>query len=99
MVVAVKLFVFACLRDQLQVDRGMEVSIEENNWSSSNELKMHLLNLLQKIGSNSTEQKQHQIVNPKTIMLAINEKFVEPNEEISLSNEDIIALIPPVSGG
>lgn len=34
-----------------------------------------------------------------TIKLALNENYIEWNDELTLKNGDEIAIIPPISGG
>lgn len=35
----------------------------------------------------------------KTAMLAVNQKYVDRDEDMAISSQDEIAVIPPVSGG
>lgn len=102
MVVAIKLYVFASLCDHFQVKRENFISIHRDSWLNADELKNHLLNQLETISqSNKLDKlKEQQAIDPRTIMLAINEVLVDSSDgQIALFNNDIVALIPPVSGG
>lgn len=101
--ISIKLYIFASLKDALSEKNKIEIDLEQTEWSSDDELKIHLLNVLKKRwmikhGQFGTRQPPD-IPSSQTFMLAINEKYVNPNESIELMNKDEIALIPPITGG
>lgn len=101
----VRLHVFAHLRDSFAEDSLIEIFLDKSSWTSDEELKLELLRILENRWQNRTsstsasQAKPIQNISPKILMLAINEKYVEPGREISLNKGDDVALIPPVSGG
>lgn len=99
--IEVKLYVFAHLRDVFQVDRETKVVLSRCHWQSVNELKCEILNILKsnKIREVGADKAEARTVSPGTIMLAINEELIEHHDKINIANTDILALIPPVSGG
>lgn len=90
MAVTIKLFVFAHLRDKLSVDGEIQITLPKAEWPSSDELKLELLRTLHL----NVDQGWH-----SSIMLALNEEFLYPDTRVCLKAGDVIALIPPVSGG
>lgn len=97
--ITIKLYVFAYLRDLFEVSRETDISLDKSEWISSDELKCKLLDILWKKRHNSIDPSCVSPVSPDTIMLAVNEEFVDPGVEIKLIQNDVVALIPPVSGG
>lgn len=94
----VKLYVFAYLRDVFAVEREVKVVLKRSKWDSVEELKKEILNTLW-LNRVSKTESEVESVSPSTIMLAMNEKLIEHCGEINVSKDDILALIPPVSGG
>lgn len=100
--VSTKLYVFASLRDLLSEESVIDIDLERNNWPNDEDLKRNLLDILKNRWLTRQTSKFHHQVElppPKIYMLAINEKYVTPNEPISIRTNDEIALIPPVTGG
>lgn len=100
--VSIKLYVFASLRDLLSEEPVIDIDLKQSNWPNDQDLKRYLLGILKNrwiIRQTSKFHHQVELPPPNTYMLAINEKYVTPNEPISLRINDEIALIPPVTGG
>lgn len=108
--VYIKLLIFASLKDIYQYDtqdEDIHFNMEQTHWPQAQNLKTCLLNVLHerwKLKNNqynmiSSHQQTKTIVNPNTIMLAINETYIDPYAEINLCQNDVVALIPPVTGG
>lgn len=101
--IEVKIYTFASLRSSLLEDPEFTLNLNKIDWDSDDELKCHILEVLNRRRSirsdNQVSGTRSVILKPKTIMLAINETFVEPGKTIRLHHMDVIALIPPVSGG
>ncbi|WP_285767976.1 molybdopterin converting factor subunit 1 [Peribacillus sp. SI8-4] len=69
---------------QLRDDLGKEsISLEGNSWSVA-ELKKKMT-------------ADYQLASLETVMTAVNEEFAD--DDTILSDGDIVAFIPPVSGG
>lgn len=95
----VKVFLFASLRDKLE-EPVVQLLLEKSNWSSDDELKEYLLDKLKdRWLKKRASQIKLELPSSKTFMLAINEAYVTPKEPITINPIDVIALIPPVSGG
>lgn len=108
--VSIKILVFASLRDKFQEQRELALELEQTKWDSANELRAYLLGKLQARWLERNQYNNHNDslskircslpnVKPNTIMLAVNEDFIDPSVPINLYHNDRIALIPPVSGG
>lgn len=111
--VLIKLLIFASLRDTFGEQQEILLNIGRTNWNTAKLLKMHLLEelrsrWLQRKHDNSQTSSNHDgqsakigapNFNQNSIMLAINEMFINPNETVNLQRDDVVALIPPVSGG
>lgn len=99
--IAVRLYVFAYLRDVFSVDQETRINLSRVEWSSSEELKSKLLEELHRLPNKNgiLPPKDIHTVRPESIMLALNEEFIQPGERVRLVENDVLALIPPVSGG
>lgn len=100
--VSIKLYLFASLRDMLSEESVIDVDLDRDIWPNDDELKRGLLGILKSRWSTRQSPKSHpqlELPSTKIYMLAINEKYVTPNEPIILRTDDEIALIPPVTGG
>lgn len=99
----VKIYTFASLRQGLAEDPEFCLDMNRAYWDSGEELKSHIFHVLSERQSSrfagQVSAKDYTLPEPRTIMLAINETFIEPGKSVQLSPMDIIALIPPVSGG
>lgn len=100
MVFPVKLLLFASLRDNLNEQSSIDITLDKKEWSGDEELKKLLLDVLKKrwFERNPTTNSVN-LPPARTLMLAVNEDYVSPYENLKLSAGDNIALIPPVSGG
>lgn len=100
MVFPVKLLLFASLRDNLKEESSIEITLDKKEWSGDEELKKILLNELKRRWAERNPKSTSVELPPaRTLMLAVNEDYVSPYENIKISPGDNIALIPPVSGG
>lgn len=100
--ISIKLYIFASLRDILTEKPVIDVDLNHDNWPNDHELKRNLLDILKSrwLTRQAPKSNLHlELPSTKTYMLAINEKYVIPNEPIILKTNDEIALIPPVTGG
>lgn len=61
----------------------------KNHWRNGLELRTFLC---------EQQWPQLKLIMP-TLMLALNHKYLPLNESVSLQSGDILALIPPISGG
>lgn len=96
------MYMFAHLREIFQEEREIELELKKSTWSSSVELKsdlLHLLNIRWLHRQGQLEFDHPLDVQPGTLMLVINEKFVDTDDVIHLKEGYVLALIPPVSGG
>lgn len=97
----IRLLLFASLRDNLSEDSVVDLLLHQDHWTTSQELKIHLLEELRrrwiaKHGSNDNIE----LPLPRTIMLAIDDEYIQDNvTDIVLRDNQELALIPPVSGG
>lgn len=100
MVFPVKLLLFASLRDNLKEESSIDITLDKKEWSGDEELKKILLNELKRRWAERNPKSTSVELPPaRTLMLAVNEDYVSPYENIKISAGDNIALIPPVSGG
>lgn len=108
--VSIKLYLFASLRDLFSEESEIDMILEKTCWTNADELKLFLLNELknkwierQKVlkVANNDQICNLELPRPATIMLTINEYYVDnsSHSQLNLSDKTIIALIPPVSGG
>ena len=97
--IAIKLLMFAYLKDLFRVNSVLEISFEKDSWTSAGELKEFLLNELYLKSKGHLDENKVELPSPGTIMLAINEEYVNAQDPLQLKAGDVIALIPPVSGG
>lgn len=97
--VVVTLFIFASIREILSEQRERQISLDKTYWSRAKELEHHLLDILKKDWLSRQKDTKSTLPNLPTIILAINESFIESNQPVQLSDQDVICLIPPVSGG
>lgn len=100
--VQINLLMFASLRDKFSEEDLVKITIDKTDWPNSSQLKDHLLSVLAgrwflKYGQDQVEE--FKLPDQASLMLAINESYVDSSKSIQLSDGDNIALIPPVSGG
>lgn len=95
----VKLMMFASLRDAFQEQRETILELERAEWNSAGELKACLLTKLQARWLQKNHNSSVPNFEQNSIMLAVNENFIYPDKAINLRQHDVVALIPPVSGG
>jgi len=113
--VSIKLLIFADLREKFDEQTESQLELNHTHWESAAGLRSFILeqltvNWFKRRQANSVyvhgaaneeinDSPSVPIVDPDSIMLAINEDFVSPNQVINLSQGDVVALIPPISGG
>ena len=100
--VRLKVFLFAQVREWFQ-QRNIELILNGNEWSSSESFKLVLIKELEnelsiRNGSPKVD-KLSDIMSPNSLMLVINEEMIETTSAITLQDDDIVTLVPPVSGG
>lgn len=97
--VKIKILLFASMRDRFQM-RETDLVLENNVWPSSESLKLNLINELDsRFPRKDPPSPGDKKLSPRSLMLVINEDMVETKDSITLEDDDIVTLIPPVSGG
>lgn len=84
--VKVKILAFGCVRELLKTDSEITLS---SKWFNDQELKDFLCD---KQYPQLSKQKN-------TLILALNEQYLHNAMNITLKNSDLIAIIPPITGG
>lgn len=102
----VSIYTFASVRECFQEDQNFEISFDKSDWTNGNELKEYIFSLLhnrwlERQGKSRSPDvtSPGQVLNQKTVMLALNEEYLDADIPVKLENNDRIALIPPVTGG
>lgn len=98
----IKLLIFASLKDSLREKSTHSIEVPKTDWLES-DLKDYCIEYLRTrwIARHKCVMGVEQEANLKTrcILLAINEKYLNQSETVTLVEGDHIALIPPVCGG
>lgn len=89
----INLYLFARLREIVGSAPMMEIELGKTSWTCG-ELRSHLIEHLC-----SNYNCRMDMLPADSLMLAINESYKMPDDQITLQQNDLIALIPPVSGG
>lgn len=100
--VSVKLLLFASLREAANGVKELAVELEQSCWRDAKHLKTVLLEHLNSLLRDSPPNPSRpdlQLPDVDSLMLAINEQYVQDGSMITIRNQDILALIPPVCGG
>jgi molybdopterin converting factor small subunit len=96
--VTIQVLLFGPLRDWFQ-ERDIQLNLVSSEWTSSENLKLNLIKELDERFLRRNGYPVTQKLPPRTMALAVNEKILEPHIPIELNDNDVVTLIPPVSGG
>lgn len=100
--VSVTLFMFASIKDILSPGvPEVVVRLERTEWSSCEELKKYLLDLMidQFRRRHRPDDQLLELPSERTIWLSINDSYVHTDVPLVLAEGDRLGLIPPIVGG
>lgn len=100
--VRLKVLLFAHVREWFR-QHEIHLVLSRNEWPSSESLKLALIKELEircfSQGGPLDSDYLGRCMSPSSLMLVINEEMIVTTNTITLRDDDIVTLVPPVSGG
>lgn len=100
--VVVRLLLFASIKQAANGVSELALELKQACWQDATQLKAAILKHLDRLlreSSGGLEPASPLLPDAASLMLAVNQQYVQSGSPITICDQDELALIPPVCGG